>query len=336
MRSIIVGLVIVCANFSHVAEELGVGDKCIIVGNASVRERPTDTAPPVRTMSTGIVSIVQETHGDWLRISDGSPGWVRRQEAVSTKRGADRFNELLRADPENTEWLFGRGVALEANGEHAKAIEDFSEVIRRTPKHFAAWNARGLARHSQGDFDRAIEDFGEGLRSKPRYSILYTNRGRSWNAKGDHKKAIADYDEALRLQPEDSFALSNRASAWKASGELQKAIDDWTEAIRIDPKHSVALNNLAWLRATTKDDRFRDGAAAVRDATLACEYTGWKIATPISTLAAAYAESGDFEKAVGYCEQAVKLMSKEKLPAEQERLELYRSRKPFRDSPNMK
>src|SRR5262249_19208480 len=67
---------------------------------------------------------------------------------------------------------------------------------------------------------------------------------------------------------------------------------------------------LAWLWATGPDG-VRDGKRAVEAATRACELTDWKENEFLDTLAAAYAEVGDFDKAVEYQKKAVSSLTHE-------------------------
>ena len=69
----------------------------------------------------------------------------------------------------------------------------------------------------------------------------------------------------------------------------------------------------------------------------ACKATDWETHFYVDTLAAAYAETGDFKKAVEYQEQAIELLSEAsnrersaKLEGYQERLELFQKKKPYR------
>ena len=68
-------------------------------------------------------------------------------------------------------------------------------------------------------------------------------------------------------------------------------------------------------------------------ATEACELSKWKNTDYIDTLAAAYAEAGDFDAAVKWQTKAIELGSFDpKLKqTSQERLELYRAHKPCRE-----
>jgi hypothetical protein len=67
-------------------------------------------------------------------------------------------------------------------------------------------------------------------------------------------------------------------------------------------------------------------------ATHACELSEGKNVNVLATLAAAYAESGRFEKAVEWQEKANKLYAElEDVNNGEDRLKLYRENKPFRD-----
>jgi len=100
-------------------------------------------------------------------------------------------------------------------------------------------------------------------------------------------------------------------------------------------KPERALNSLAWLRATCLEPGIRDGKEAVKLAIKACELSEWKDWGIIDTLAAAYAEIGDFDQAIKYEKQVVEMIKpstgRRKL---QQRVALYERHKPYRERAN--
>ena len=115
--------------------------------------------------------------------------------------------------------------------------------------------------------------------------------------------------------------------------EYDSAIADFVEAIRLDPRSAEAYNVRAWVWATCPDAKYRDGTRAVESATRSCELSGWKDANDIDTLAAACAEAGDFDAAVKWQTKANALYADaEDKATGQERLKLYRERKPYRQT----
>ena len=118
---------------------------------------------------------------------------------------------------------------------------------------------------------------------------------------------------------------------WRAKKEYDKAIADYTEAIRLDPKFALAHNGFAWLLATCPVEKYRDGKKAVEFATKAVKlHDTWGYR---DTLAAAYAEAGDFELAVTEQRKALedKSLDKDDRKQMEAHLELYRAKKPYRD-----
>jgi serine/threonine-protein kinase len=80
----------------------------------------------------------------------------------------------------------------------------------------------------------------------------------------------------------------------------------------------------------------RNGAKAVENATRACELTNWKNAWYVATLAAAYAEVGDFDSAIKWQKKAIDLLTEEEEELQagfEVQLTLYQSGKPYRESP---
>ena len=65
------------------------------------------------------------------------------------------------------------------------------------------------------------------------------------------------------------------------------------------------LDELAWLLATYPDSKSRDGTEAVRLAEHACDLTQRRIPALLDTMAAAYAELGDFPRAISAAEEAL-------------------------------
>jgi serine/threonine protein kinase/tetratricopeptide (TPR) repeat protein len=130
-------------------------------------------------------------------------------------------------------------------------------------------------------------------------------------------------------------AYHNRGQSVKhRGGGYGETIGDYEAAVRIDPGYARAFSDLAWLRAACPAAEFCDGAKAIENATKACELTDWKSHSYVGTLAAVYAEVGDFATAVKWQKEAIDLLTEDKRDKWQgsyeSRLKLYQSGKPYR------
>jgi tetratricopeptide (TPR) repeat protein len=253
--------------------------------------------------------------------------WSNKQE--HDQAIAD-FNEAIRLDPQLASAYGIRGTIWSKKGEHDKAIADFNEAIRLDPRLASAHNNRGITWSKQGEHDKAIADFNEAIELDPKNASAFHNRGNAWSNKQQHDQAIADYTAAIRLDPKDAAAYSNRGIEWGSKGEYDKAIADFNAAIQLDPQLSAFRNRRAWLESTCPDAKYRDGKKAVEDATRVCELDGWDHWNHVDTLAAAYAEAGDFPNAVKWEEKAIELTPEKEKAKRRSRLDLYKAGKPYR------
>ncbi len=299
-------------------------------------------------------------------IADRGMLWEQKKEF--DKAIAD-FDRALTLDPPKfakSIILKGRGYAYEGKHDTDKAMADFNEAVKSfsfDPQTF--YYRAGLNFHLR-KFDEAIADYSASLWLEPQDAGAFAARGECYAAKEQYEPAQADIDKALELEPENVFALEcdaslkwikrdfdraiedytgvikvepenpsgylDRSSAYLEKHDYQKAKDDMAQAIKLNRKLPMALNNLAWLEATCPDDSIRNGKEAVENAVEAVRLTEGKAPGLIDTLGAAYAEAGDFDKAVESQQKAVDLATDDKLRQElRTRLELYRAHKPFRD-----
>jgi tetratricopeptide (TPR) repeat protein len=163
-------------------------------------------------------------------------------------------------------------------------------------------------------------------------SNVYYARARAQFDKRRNKAAIADYSEALRLVPDFSNAYHDRGVAYEAAGRFKAALLDYGRAIEANPDFASALNSKAWLLATAPDASVRDGALAVSLATRALRLVAYP--EHRDTLAAAYAEAGQFDEAARAQALAVAGLRRTGrillIPAYERRLALYRAGRPYR------
>ena len=240
--------------------------------------------------------------------------------------------KAIRLDPNDAVAHNNLGWAYENKGDYDQAIAEFTAAIRLNPKDAVAHRNRGFVHKYQGEYDEAIAEFTEAIRLNPKDAVAYTNRGTAHNGLGQWDRAIADCTEAIRLDPKRTPGIRRSGPRPRAPGQYERAIADDTEAIRLSPKDAEFHNGLAWLLATCPEGRFRDGPGAIQHATTACELTKWNNPYWLDTLAAAYAEAGQFDKAVEFQQKALDLA---KQPAAKElyreHLKLYREGKPYRE-----
>ena len=260
-------------------------------------------------------------------------------------RAIDAFSQAQRLlDPNDNARIaaanYNRGNAYEKKGEFDKAIADFSEAIRSTPVMPQPTSIAASPSRRRANTTRPLPTTAKPWSFDPKntteVSHAYYNRGIAWSEKKQYDKAIADYNKALAVDPNNADFYLNRGNAHEKNGEYDKAIADYNKALAVDSKHVASWNDLAWLQATCPDEKYRDGKRAIENANKAYELDGGKHWQCVGTLAAAYAENGDFEKAKDWGTKAVTLTKADKTASDKDRveasacLELYKQEKTYR------
>lgn len=185
-----------------------------------------------------------------------------------------------------------------------------------------------------GDVASAKRNVEAALRIDPKlWPALYI-RAQIFRKEGKYELAIQDCNEALRQYPGFVEAALLRANINVRLGKYAEALKEYNYLISLHPRSVTlarALSDRAWFQATCPNSSFRNGQQAVKDAKAACSMMAWKDEDMIDTLAAAYAEIGDFDSAVRYAAQAlaVKGISPQDAKAFREHLAWFQQRKRF-------
>jgi tetratricopeptide (TPR) repeat protein len=275
----------------------------------------------------------------------------------------------IRLDPNRADAYVVRGSLLAQQGKSDQAVADFNQNIKLKPQEPSAYVSRGSVWHMKKEYDRAIADYNRAIHLDEKNAQAYFLRGVSYCSLRRYDAAIADLDRATQLDPAIAEVYAARGTAWAEKREFGRAIAEFTQiiyrfptnrwqvwahcrrglveaenqqydlavadlrqAVELGPDSSCALNGCAWFRATCPVAKYRDGAQALAAATKACELTGHKEPGLLDTLAAACAESGDFDSAIKWQVKAIELKTDAREKTEYgARLKLYREKKPFRE-----
>jgi Flp pilus assembly protein TadD len=153
----------------------------------------------------------------------------------------------------------------------------------------------------------------------------------------DYGRVIPQLELASSIDPADTEknkqlltkVCSVAAQSLIEAGQFEDAIVQYDKAYAANPNSTDVQNNLAWILATCHNAALRDGTRAVKLAKQAAQNTNYTDASMLDTLAAAYAEAGDFANAVRTQREAIRLTTANHRNGLQQRLDLYLRNKPY-------
>jgi tetratricopeptide (TPR) repeat protein len=213
------------------------------------------------------------------------------------------------------------------------AIKHFSEVLDSDGSDQRAISARCWAYMAIRDYDRALKDADTAVQLSPNSVAWKNNRGEVYVKRKDYKKAIEEFTSILEDTPEYYFALHNRSEAYIGMKKFKEALTDIEAALKNERNVPYLHANKARVLATAPDAKLRDGKKALASAQEAMKLSKFSDGRIMDAMAAAYAELGEFDKAVEYQQKAIddaEFMIDDGTSA-RKRMTLYRDKKPFRD-----
>ncbi len=243
------------------------------------------------------------------------------------------LDKALQLNPTDLSARLIRSRLHQADGDLAAAKEDVDRVLLMSPNLPQGLLIRSMIYADQGRLSDAISDMKALLKQDPKNMGWRMQLASYYLQDKRQTKAIEIFAQALDEDKENWLARQARADTLLSIGKHADAIADFEIVVKEQPEDDSILNNFAWVLATSPDDQLRDGKRAIELATKACEVTEYKEAHILSTLAAAYAETGDFENAVKWSRKAVELGTPEGEVDQQLQNELdsYLEKKPWRE-----
>ncbi len=167
-------------------------------------------------------------------------------------------------------------------------------------------NGLGISLYVHGQTEEGFEHLRHAIRINPLSSETHFILGRFLLDQGHVQEALPELQAAIGIRPHFESCEEALGSAYEAAGQDAEALGHWRKAQRIDPTRTSATLGVAWLLATAADASLRNGAEAVRMAESA-RGSAPENAEVLDTLAAAYAEDGQFPRASAAAARALEL-----------------------------
>lgn len=230
------------------------------------------------------------------------------------EKALENVEIVLKSNEENLTAINLQILSLINLDRYEEALEKSNELVSMAPGLPQAYWLRSITLSSMEKFDEAITDLEILVENVPDQLIYKLQLANVYNASDRPRHALKLYDQLMEADPELEGLLRSRGDAYLAIGKHKEAVADYEKELERDPEDSGTLNNLAWVLSTSPDEEVRDGKRAVELAEKSCELTEYTKPHILSTLASAYAETGDFDKAMEWVNKALELAEKEESP----------------------
>ncbi|MGC6425565.1 MAG: ASPIC/UnbV domain-containing protein [Akkermansiaceae bacterium] len=172
---------------------------------------------------------------------------------------------------------------------------------------------------------RARDHLRAALPYKSNDAQLHFNLGLAQTGLKNFEEAVNHFKVSGGIAPDRAETFFRMAYALNASGSSRQALAAYRQALRLRPGWPTAVNNLAWILATHPDDEVRDGTEALRLAQSLMEKKGAENPTALLTLAASFAEVGNFQSAIQVVDRALAIAKRDQVKSASEQLSKIRT-----------
>lgn len=256
-----------------------------------------------------------------------------------TDQAIREFQEAVAIRPDIAKAHRNLAEALLGKGQMDQAILQFQETLKLHPEEEKAHYNLGLALLRKGRKEEAMLEFQKAVAIRSDDVEARNNLGFCLLENGRADESITQLRKALEIQPDYAQAHYNLGNALLQNGRVDDAIVQFQKLAALQPGLTEArrsLNRIAWRLATSPNALQRNGRKALELARQTDQLARGSDPTTAATLAAAYAETGDFNQAIAAARRALQLASRQDNPAMvaaiQTQLNCYQAGSPFRDT----
>ena len=203
-------------------------------------------------------------------------------------------------------WFLRRGKAYTQAGMYEAARKEFQQAVKvraDAETHFHL----GLALQYSGQTNIAVQEFRTALEQRPDYPIALRHLGAVLFDMGRRNDAVRELKRARQLDPAVPDAYLTLGMFYEKMKSHANAIDVYSDGMSNAPYDYRIATRLAFLLATVPMRGLRNGGEAVRLAETASRVVGGVDPEALDALAAAYAETGEFDRALATAQQALRM-----------------------------
>ena len=277
-----------------------------------------------KVIATGMASIILT--GCVLALENQLSYW-RDSETL--------FRRAIAVTRDNDIALVNLGVALDAQYRLAEAVSVYRQAEQIGQGRYQLHNNLGNILSLLGRHAESLAEYQEAVRLRPTSAFLHNALGSQFTALGRFAEALKEFAEASRLDPLYAQPYVETAKVFFLQGHDDDAVNELRAALRVEPNNFQILATTAHYLAANANAAVRDGRSALVLATKANILANGSQPMVFDVLGMACAEVGDFTNAQTCVENALTLATAarmKKLEPLQQRLELYKNKKPWRES----
>jgi Flp pilus assembly protein TadD len=225
--------------------------------------------------------------------------------------------------------------ALVLEGKVHEAVPYYEAALQLEPRQWEAQANLGLVLVRLGKSLEGETHLRAAVALNSQNSDIQSGLGWAQGAQGKWNDALKSFQTARELEPDAPIRYYDLGYTFSRLNRNEDADAAYRRALILAPDWPIEARREAWKLATHPDPMVRDGQLALRLAKEAGEAMKWNEPEFLDAMAAARAETGDFQGACAIAQRAVELSKPGQSSLRRRRLHVYQEGKPLRQNPNI-
>ncbi|MBI5283076.1 MAG: tetratricopeptide repeat protein [Candidatus Solibacter usitatus] len=224
---------------THIDEQ-GNDSPAILIDNATVANRAVNI-PEFVNIPRGGLNRIEVPAVEYYRLFDSA---LALQQQGELAKAAGAWAKVLEAAPEDAGARNNFGLVLFQAGRLEEAAAQFRKAAAIRPRFVQAHCALGSTLAMQGRREEAVGVFRGALAIDAEYAPAHNDLGMALLQEGNAAEALPHFRKAVALKPGFAAARCNLGTTLALQGHVQEAIAELRQALEYDPSHAPAHFNL--------------------------------------------------------------------------------------------
>ncbi len=156
-----------------------------------------------------------------------------------------QLEEAIEINPNNSAWLFNKGLTLDALERYLEAIESFEQALELSPDDPEILNSLAVDYTRTGQYDRALRTFEHIQTIDPSFEPAYCNRIIAYTELDQHDKAEEMFYLAQQINPDCPICFYNIGNSLFSRQRYKRAIWCWQRTAQLEPSHPQIYYRIA-------------------------------------------------------------------------------------------